>query len=131
MKQVKEAHSEFDEIRPYEAEEMQQAFEELISDRQFNVMMRGMTPWLPKLLRNGALRLAFKGVKTPLDFQKRFMKPIVNYIIRKHTDGCTFDDDLLRVAATGATPSSPTTATSCSTRLSWTCCSSMRATRRR
>jgi hypothetical protein len=24
------------------------------------------------------------------------MKPIVNYIIRKHTDGCTFDDDLLR-----------------------------------
>ena len=96
MKQVKEAHSEFDEIRPYEAEEMQQAFEELISDRQFNVMMRGMTPWLPKLLRNGALRLAFKGVKTPLDFQKRFMKPIVNYIIRKHTDGCTFDDDLLR-----------------------------------
>ena len=86
---------EFDEIRPYEPEEMQQAFEELISDRQFNVMMKGFAPWLPKLLRNGALRLAFKGVKTPLDFQKRFMKPIVNYIIRKHTDGCTFGHDLL------------------------------------
>ena len=85
----------FDEIRPYEAEEMQQAFEELISDRQFNVMMKGFAPWLPKLLRNGALRLAFKGVKTPLDFQKRFMKPIVNYIIRKHTDGCKFNHDLL------------------------------------
>lgn len=86
---------EFDEIRPYEPEEMQQAFEELISDRQFNVMMKGFAPWLPKLLRNGALRLAFKGVKTPLDFQKRFMKPIVNYIIRKHTDGCTFGHALL------------------------------------
>ena len=86
---------EFDEIRPYEPEEMQQAFEELISDRQFNVMMKGFAPWLPKLLRNGALRLAFKGVKTPLDFLKRFMKPIVNYIIRKHTDGCTFSHDLL------------------------------------
>ena len=85
----------FDEIRPYEPEEMQQAFEKLISDRQFNVMIKGFAPWLPKMLRNGALRLAFKGIKTPLDFQKRFMKPIVNYIIRKHTDGCTFSYEQL------------------------------------
>ena len=83
---------EFDEIRPYEPEEMKQAFEDLLNDRQFNVLMKGFAPWLPKGIRNGLLRLAFKGVKTPLDFQKRFMKPIVKYIIRKHTDGCTFDD---------------------------------------
>ena len=83
---------EFSEIRPYEAEEMQQAFEDLLNDRQFNVVMKGFAPWLPKSVRNGMLRLAFKGVKTPLDFQKRFMKPVVNYIIRKHTDGCRFDD---------------------------------------
>ena len=87
---------EFSEIRPYEAEEMQQAFEDLLNDRQFNVVMKGFAPWLPKSVRNGLLRLAFKGVKTPLDFQKRFMKPIVKYIIRKHTDGCTFDDSLLK-----------------------------------
>jgi hypothetical protein len=86
---------EFDEIRPYEPEEMQQAFDDLLSDRQFNVIMKGFAPWLPKTVRNGLLRLAFKGVKTPLDFQKRFMKPIVKYIIRKHTDGCKFDDHLL------------------------------------
>ena len=86
---------EFDEIRPYEPEEMQQAFDDLLSDRQFNVIMKGFAPWLPKTVRNGLLRLAFKGVKTPLDFQKRFMKPIVKYIIRKHTDGCKFDDNLL------------------------------------
>ena len=83
---------EFNEIRPYEPEEMKQAFEDLLNDRQFNVLMKGFAPWLPKGIRNGLLRLAFKGVKTPLDFQKRFMKPIVKYIIRKHTDGCTFDD---------------------------------------
>ena len=88
---------EFDEIRPYEAGEMKQAFEELLADRQFNVLMKGFVPWLPKALRNGLLRLAFAGIKTPLDFQKRFMKPIVNYIIRKHTDGCTFDDSPLQV----------------------------------
>ena len=86
---------EFAEIRPYEAEEMRQAFEDLLNDRQFNVVMKGFAPWLPKSMRNGLLRLAFKGVKTPLDFQKRFMKPIVKYIIRKHTDGCSFDDKLL------------------------------------
>ena len=88
----KSALKEFDEIRPYEPEEMKQAFEDLLSDRQFNVIMKGFAPWLPKTVRNGLLRLAFTGVKTPLDFQKRFMKPVVKYIIRKHTDGCGFDD---------------------------------------
>ena len=86
---------EFDEIRPYEAGEMRQAFEELIHDRQFGVMMKGFAPWLPKSVRNGLLRLAFTGVKTPLDFQKRFMKPVVKFIMRKHTDGCTFHHDRL------------------------------------
>ena len=87
---------EFNEIRPYEAEEMQQAFRELLDDRQFNLVLKGFAPWLPKSLRKGALRLAFTGVKTPLQFQKRFMKPVVNHIIRRHTDGCTFDDTELK-----------------------------------
>ena len=87
--------NEFDEIRPYEAGEMKQAFNDLLNDRQFSTIMKGFAPWLPKGLRNGLLRLAFTGVKTPLDFQKRFMKPIVKWIIRKHTDGCTFDDSKL------------------------------------
>ena len=86
----------FDEIRPYEAGEMKQAFEELINDRQFSLVLKGFAPWLPKAVRNGLLRLAFTGVKTPLDFQMRFMRPVVNWIIRKHTDGCTFDDNALR-----------------------------------
>ena len=83
---------EFAEIRPYEAEEMKQAFEELLNDRQFQLVLKGFAPWLPKSLRNGLLRLAFTGVKTPLDFQKRFMKPVVKYIMRKHTDGCKIED---------------------------------------
>ena len=86
---------EFDEIRPYETGEMKQAFEDLLNDRQFAHLLKGFVPWLPKALRNGLLRLAFLGVQSPLDFQKRFMKPVVRYIIRKHTDGCTFDERLL------------------------------------
>lgn len=87
--------AEFDEIRPYDTGEVQQAFNELLADRQFSTMLRGMVPWLPKSLRNAVLKMAFIGVKSPLDFQKRFMKPIVRHIIRKHTDGCTFDDNCL------------------------------------
>ena len=90
------APKEFDEIRPYEPSEMKQAFEELLNDRQFSALLKGFVPWLPKGLRNGLLRLAFTGVKTPLDFQLRFMKPVVKYVIRKHTDGCTFDDSELK-----------------------------------
>ena len=86
---------EFDEIRPYETGEMKQAFEDLLNDRQFAHLLKGFVPWLPKALRNGFLRWAFGGVQSPLDFQKRFMKPAVRYIIRKHTDGCTFDESLL------------------------------------
>ena len=93
---------EFDEIRPYEPEEMKQAFEDLLADRQFNVIMKGFAPWLPKSVRNGLLRLAFIGVKTPLDFQIRFMKPVVKYIIRKHTDGCEFDDSGIKNSSLNA-----------------------------
>lgn len=87
--------SSFDEIRPYEAEEMKQAFNDLLNDRQFSLVLKGFAPWLPKSLRNGLLKLAFTGVKTPLDFQLRFMKPIVNYIIRKKSDGVSFDEKAL------------------------------------
>lgn len=87
--------AEFDEIRPYDTGEVQQAFNELLADRQFSTMLRGIVPWLPKSLRNAVLKMAFIGVKSPLDFQKRFMKPIVRHIIRKHTDGCAFDDNCL------------------------------------
>lgn len=85
----------FDEIRPYDAGEMKQAFNDLLNDRQFSLVLKGFAPWLPKGLRNGLLKLAFVGVKTPLDFQLRFMKPVVNYIIRKKCDGISFDESAL------------------------------------
>ena len=85
----------FDEIRPYDAGEMKQAFNDLLNDRQFSLVLKGFVPWLPKGIRNGLLKLAFVGVKTPLDFQLRFMKPVVNYIIRKKCDGISFDESAL------------------------------------
>ena len=41
---------EFKDIRPYEPEEMKQAFNDLLNDRQFNLIMKGFAPWLPKFL---------------------------------------------------------------------------------
>lgn len=81
---------DFDEIRPYSEDEMPVVFEELLHDRQFNLLLKGFAPWLPKGLRNGILRLLFKGVKTPQDFQIRFMKPVVRFVIMKCTKGTSF-----------------------------------------
>lgn len=82
---------EFDDIRPYEEGEMKQALNDLLADRHFNKMMQGMVPWLPKGIRNGFFKLMFIGVKTPLDFQLRFMKHVVRYVLRKYAHGYSFD----------------------------------------
>ena len=81
---------DFDEIRPYNEDEMPAVFNELLEDRQFNLIMKGFAPWLPKALRNGILRMMFRGVKTAQDFQIRFMKPIVRLCIWRCTKGTSF-----------------------------------------
>ena len=83
----------FDAIRPYVDGEMQEALSTLLADRQFNRMMRSMAPWLPTWLRNGVLRMACWGIKTPLQFQVRFIKPVVRYVLRKCSKGATFQHD--------------------------------------
>lgn len=82
----------FDPIRPYNDDEVKEAFNQLIEDRQFSRLLKGYLPWVPKAMRGGALKLAFKlsGVKTLLDFQKRFMKPVVQAVIRRCCTDCTF-----------------------------------------
>ena len=82
--------NEFDEIRPFAEGEIKQAVNSLLADRQFSRMLKGFVPWMPNWMRNGLFRLAFVGVNTPLQFQLRFMKPVVKYILRKCSTGCTF-----------------------------------------
>lgn len=81
---------DFDEIRPYEPEEMPVIFNELLRDRQLNLIMRGFVPWLPAAVRGGLLRLLYRGVKTSQDFQIRFMRPIVRYVVWRCTRGLSF-----------------------------------------
>ena len=82
--------NDFDEIRPYAEGEVKQAVESLLADRQFSRMLKGFVPWMPSWMRNGLVRLAFVGVNTPLQFQLRFMKPVVKHILHKCSSGCSF-----------------------------------------
>ena len=82
---------EFDIIRPYNAGEMKGALSSLLADRHFDRMCSGLVPWLPRAVRNALLRMLFIGVKTPLDFQLRFMKPVVKYVLHKCSKGVTAD----------------------------------------
>ena len=83
--------NDFDEIRPFAEGEVKQAVESLLADRQFSRMLKGFVPWMPKWMRNGLIRLAFIGVNTPLQFQLRFIKPVLKRILRKCSTGCTMD----------------------------------------
>lgn len=85
--------SDFDDIRPYAPGEMQEAFDSLLKDRQFSHLLKGFVPWCPMGLRNGFLKLMFKGIDTPQDFQTRFMKKVVWYVLRKSSTGHSFDYD--------------------------------------
>lgn len=82
--------SDFDEIRPYAKGEMKQAFNDLVSDRQFQKVLKGFAPFLPGFITKGMLRLMFVGIDSPLDFQKRYMKRVVRMVLKKCSDGATF-----------------------------------------
>lgn len=85
--------SEFDEIRPYNDEEVRTVIDELLHDRQFSLILKGLVPWLPEWLRNIIFRIALIGVHGTLDLQKRFMVPLVKYVLRKTSKGATFRYD--------------------------------------
>ncbi len=82
--------SDFDEIRPYSAGETRDAIRELLADRQFKAVVKGLAPWLPYSVARCLLRLALIGVKTPQDFQVHVMKPVAKAILRRCTDGYAY-----------------------------------------
>lgn len=92
--------SKFDAIRPYNKGEMKQALNDLLGDRHFQAIMKGYLPWLPKSVKNGAIRLLFVGIDSPLDFQKRFMHRIVRRLISKAATGFCFDHKAIQKGST-------------------------------
>lgn len=82
---------EFEAIRPYNDDEIKQALNLLLNDRQFALLLKNVMPFLPSTLRNGALRAASFGVNTTLKFQKRFMHPLLNLLVKRCSTGHSFE----------------------------------------
>lgn len=81
----------FDSIRPYNDDEVRDAIDSLLRDRQFSHILKGMVPFLPLAVSRGILQLATVGIHSTLGFQVRFMKPVVKYILWRCAKGCSFD----------------------------------------
>ncbi len=82
--------SDFDSIRPYADEEIGQAINALLGDRQFNAILKGFAPWLPSKMLGSTLRLFTRGLHSSEDFQMRIMKPVVRFLLRRTTSSYTF-----------------------------------------
>ena len=79
--------TEFNEIRPYNDEELPQVFEELIADPAFQKAATGAIPNVPFEL----LAQKMRACKTKLDFQEAFCYGILWKIAADHTAGLTLD----------------------------------------
>ena len=87
---------EFDSIRPFNDDEVRPAIESLLNDRQFSRILKSVVPILPLGMSRSVLKLATVGIHSTLDFQLRFMKPVVNYVLRKCSTGHTFQHDSIK-----------------------------------
>lgn len=86
---------EFEQIRPYNDNEVKQAVNELLNDRQFNRVLKNVFPWMPRIARNGMIRAAFIGVSSTQKFQERLMYPLMKMLLRKCSTGHTFRHDTI------------------------------------
>ena len=78
---------EFDEIRPYEPEELPSVFERLLADPQFRQVLAVAAPGLTfEEARNKML-----ACKTNLEFQASFCYGFVQSLANKLTSGCDMD----------------------------------------
>lgn len=78
---------EFDEIRPYSPEELPKIFEELLSDNDFIEVIKKVLPDTPI----EALANILRNCKTNLDVQKNIFYGLLHDIIKKCSDGFSFD----------------------------------------
>ena len=78
---------EFDEIRPYTPEELPKIFEELFSDNDFKEVIKKVVPDTPI----EALANTLRNCKTNLDVQKNIFYGLLHDIIKKCSDGFSFE----------------------------------------
>lgn len=79
--------TEFDDIRPFTAEELPKVLDELIQDETFRHVIGIVFPQLPF----EAFVAKAKSCKTPLDFQKAFCYPFLKKLVAEKSKGVSMD----------------------------------------
>ena len=78
---------EFDRIRPYEPEELQEVYDRLIDDEQFRKVVAAIYPDVPFEMVAQKMRAC----KTNLEFQKAFPYHFLKQLLQRASKGCDID----------------------------------------
>lgn len=92
IEETMSATTEFDDIRPYRAEELPAVFEELIADADFRKAACAALPGVPFEVLADRIRQC----KTNEEFQRKLCYGIVDDIVEKHTHGVSLDHSSLK-----------------------------------
>lgn len=84
----------FKDMRPFEPEELPAAYDSLLADPMFRAVATMVMPQIP----SEALGSMMHGCKTCLEFQYTFIRPLLDEVIKKCTNGLT--DDFSRISPT-------------------------------
>ena len=76
--------SKFDEIRPFEPNELPEVFDRLIADTQFRAVLGYLYPGVPV----DAIAARMRQCRTNLDFQKAFCYGFLKDLLKKASTGC-------------------------------------------
>lgn len=76
--------SKFDEIRPFEPNELPEVFDRLIADEQFRAVLGYLYPGVPV----DAIAAKMRQCRTNLDFQKAFCYGFLKDLLKKASTGC-------------------------------------------
>ena len=79
--------TEFDSIRPFEPEELPEAYDRLLANGQFRQVLAYLYPQVPV----EAIGATMRQCKTSLDFQKAFCYDFLAGLLAKASKGCDFD----------------------------------------
>ena len=83
--------SEFDDIRPFEPEELPEVFDRLLCNEQFQTILKYFFPQIPfdKLVQ------IVKSCKTNDEFQLKLAYPFLAHLIAKYSKGCDIETKYL------------------------------------
>lgn len=86
--------SKFDEIRPFEPNELPEVFDRLIADAQFRAVLGYLYPGVP----TDAIAAKMRQCRTSLDFQKAFCYGFLKDLLAKASTGCDMNVSALDIA---------------------------------